>query len=56
MLTVRLLFLCCAGLQPYMALLEGGRQGEFFQELLDYFYYAQLKTYELRRSFPAYMR
>ena len=31
------------GLDPYLNLLEGGRKGQFFQDLLDYFYYAQLR-------------
>jgi WD40 repeat protein len=30
------------GVEPYMGLLEGGKGGEFYQDLLDYFYYAQL--------------
>uniref|UniRef100_A0A8V5H9N6 Uncharacterized protein n=1 Tax=Melopsittacus undulatus TaxID=13146 RepID=A0A8V5H9N6_MELUD len=29
---------------PFYSLLEGGREGEFFQELEDYFYYAQLHS------------
>ncbi|NXX17943.1 CF251 protein, partial [Podargus strigoides] len=30
------------GLIPFYKLLDGGREGEFFRELEDYFYYAQL--------------
>lgn len=30
------------GIDPYMSLIEGGRGGEFYQDMLDYFYYAQL--------------
>lgn len=30
------------GIEPYMSLIEGGKQGEFYQDMLDYFYYAQL--------------
>ena len=31
------------GLVPFYALLDGGRTGQFFADLEDYFYYAQLK-------------
>ena len=31
------------GLVPFYGLLEGGRHGELFAELEDYFYYAQMK-------------
>ena len=30
------------GLNPFYAMLDGGRDGEFFAELEDYFYYAQI--------------
>ena len=32
------------GVEPYTALLEGGAGGELHEELIDYFYYAQLRT------------
>ena len=32
------------GLLPFYAMLEGGRDGPFFAELEDYFYYAQIKS------------
>lgn len=35
------------GLSPFYAMLEGGREGEFFAELEDYFYYAQIRRYTL---------
>ena len=31
-------------LEPFYELLEGGREGELFQELEDYFYYALLRS------------
>lgn len=31
-----------SGIDPYLALIEGGPDGEFYKELVDYFYYAQL--------------
>lgn len=31
------------GVEPFIALIEGGREGEFFHDLEGYFYYAQLK-------------
>lgn len=33
-----------AGLQPYIDLIEGGEKGEFFQEIKQYFYYAQIRS------------
>ncbi|KAM6193477.1 cilia- and flagella-associated protein 251 [Sarcoramphus papa] len=30
---------------PFYSLLDGGREGEFFRELEDYFYYAQLRSH-----------
>ncbi|KFV17289.1 WD repeat-containing protein 66, partial [Tauraco erythrolophus] len=30
---------------PFYTLLDGGREGEFFRELEDYFYYAQLRSH-----------
>lgn len=32
------------GLTPFLTLLEGGREGEFFNEIVDYFYLAQLRV------------
>jgi Ca2+-binding EF-hand superfamily protein len=32
------------GITPYLSLLEGGVDGEFYQEMLDYFIYAQLRS------------
>lgn len=31
-------------IEPYVALLEGGRDGDFFQEICDFFTYAQLRS------------
>ncbi|NXA37322.1 CF251 protein, partial [Eudromia elegans] len=33
------------GLEPFYNLLDGGRDGDFFRELEDYFYYAQLRSH-----------
>jgi len=30
------------GVEPFLGLIEGGPEGEFYNELVDYFYYAQL--------------
>ena len=32
------------GLDPFLGLLDGGRDGEFFQDLRDYFCLSQLRT------------
>ncbi|KAG2373739.1 hypothetical protein C9374_011828 [Naegleria lovaniensis] len=32
------------GIEPYVSLIEGGAQGEFFQEVQQYFYYAQIRS------------
>lgn len=29
---------------PYISLIDGGKEGEFYQEIVNYFYYAQLRT------------
>jgi len=41
-----------SGISPYLTLIEGGVSGEFFQELLDYFYYAQLRQQGLATTSP----
>merc|ERR1712087_644761 len=33
-----------SGMAPFEALLEGGKGGEFYKEMVDYFYYAQLRA------------
>ncbi|RHY53309.1 hypothetical protein DYB26_001921 [Aphanomyces astaci] len=33
-----------AGMEPFASLLEGGVQGAFYSEIVDYFYFAQLRT------------
>ena len=32
------------GVEPFNAMIEGGKDGEFYQEIIDYFYYAQIKA------------
>ena len=32
------------GMEPFFKLLEGGRGGDFYEEVADYFYYAQLRS------------
>eukprot|EP00966_Prymnesium_polylepis_P196218 4547648-Prymnesium_polylepis.1 len=32
------------GLAPFVALIDGGADGPLYQEMLDYFYYAQLRA------------
>lgn len=32
------------GVRPYLSLLEGGASGEFYNEIVDYFYYCQLRA------------
>eukprot|EP00658_Telonema_sp_P-2_P024663 TRINITY_DN19918_c0_g1_i1.p1 TRINITY_DN19918_c0_g1~~TRINITY_DN19918_c0_g1_i1.p1 ORF type:complete len:380 (+),score=120.31 TRINITY_DN19918_c0_g1_i1:150-1289(+) len=32
------------GIEPFNAMMEGGKDGEFYQEMIDYFYYAQIKA------------
>jgi hypothetical protein len=38
------------GIDPYMSLIEGGRSGEFYQDMLDYFYYAQLCSQGINKT------
>jgi len=32
------------GVEPFNAMVEGGREGAFYQDMIDYFYYAQIKA------------
>merc|ERR1712054_731932 len=32
------------GVEPFNAMVEGGVNGQFYQEMIDYFYYAQIKA------------
>ena len=32
------------GIEPFLTMLEGGREGLMYQEMLDFFYYAQIKS------------
>jgi len=32
------------GIEPFNAMIEGGKDGDFYQEIIDYFYYAQIKA------------
>ena len=32
------------GIEPFLSLLEGGREGLMYQEMLDFFYYSQIKS------------
>lgn len=32
------------GVAPYAELIEGGSKGEFYQEMVDFFYFAQLRS------------
>ena len=34
-------------LDPFFDLMTGGRDGEFFREMEDYFYYAQIRRYAI---------
>lgn len=40
------------GIDPYMGLIEGGKNGEFYQDMLDYFYYAQLRSQGVDTTAP----
>ncbi len=31
------------GIEPFAALIEGGQEGQFWNEIKEYFYYAQIK-------------
>jgi len=33
-----------AGVEPYIKLLDGGEEGEFFSDMKDYFYYSQIRS------------
>lgn len=33
-----------SGLEPYVKLLDGGEEGEFFSDMKDYFYYSQIRS------------
>merc|ERR1719333_580366 len=33
-----------SGIEPFVKLLEGGEEGEFFSDMKDYFYYAQIRS------------
>lgn len=32
------------GVEPFNSMVEGGKEGPFYQEMIDYFYYAQIKA------------
>jgi len=32
------------GISPYLSLLDGGKEGAFYNEMVNYFYYAQLRA------------
>ncbi len=34
-----------SGIAPFEAVLEGGREGDFYSEMVDYFYYVQLRVH-----------
>ena len=35
------------GLEPFFGLLDGGRDGNLFREMEDYFYYAQIRRFAI---------
>merc|ERR1712216_187851 len=37
-------FLGGDGIEPFVKLLEGGEEGEFFADMKDYFYYSQIRS------------
>ena len=41
-----------SGIEPFIALLQGGAGGGFYQDMLDYFYYAQLRSQGLNTTGP----
>jgi hypothetical protein len=41
-----------SGVDPFMNLIDGGKSGAFYQDLLDYFYYAQLRSQGIESTRP----
>jgi len=42
------------GLEPFFGLLDGGRDGNLFREMEDYFYYAQIRRFTVCYRFVFY--
>ncbi len=38
------------GIEPFVALIEGGRDGFFWQEIKEYFHYAQIRRYLIKQA------